>query len=337
MILTNPISSSEVGTLWLTYQEKTLILRILEYFIEKADDQQAKNIMGGLWQDLNYYILEIEQIFHDQGIVCPVGFKKEDVNLEAPKLYENGFDIMFVRILKEISMGMYTINMNMAYNNKVIQIFESLTAVTQKVYKLCTLYLLEKGFLTLPPKVALPKTTEFIESKRYMEGFNPFHDKRPLNDIEIGILHHAIETNNIGMHLIAGFAQCAENKEVCKHFLKGKELANKQIQMMQDFLLDSDVQFSVTSGNTITTSSIAPFSDKLMMFCIYLLNGYGIVGSSFGTFFSLRNDISMKTLLLSKDVYFYAQEGIEIMIKHRWFEEPPQMENRKGIYKSNLE
>lgn len=139
------------------------------------------------------------------------------------------------------------------------------------------------------------------------------------------------------MQLIAGFAQCAENKEVCKHFLKGKELANKQIQMMQDFLLDSDVQFSVTSGNTITTSSIPPFSDKLMMFCIYLLNGYGIVGSSFGTFFSLRNDISMKTLLLSKDVYFYAQEGIEIMIKHRWFEEPPQMENRKGIYKSNLE
>jgi hypothetical protein len=50
----NPISSSEVGTLWLTYQEKTMILRILEYFIEKSDDQQAKNIMGGLWQELSY-------------------------------------------------------------------------------------------------------------------------------------------------------------------------------------------------------------------------------------------------------------------------------------------
>jgi hypothetical protein len=43
----NRISSSELGTLWLTYQEKTLILRVLEYFMEKADDQQAKNIMGG--------------------------------------------------------------------------------------------------------------------------------------------------------------------------------------------------------------------------------------------------------------------------------------------------
>ena len=45
----NPINVSEVGTLWLKYQEKTLILRVLEYFIAKADDQQAINIMGGLF------------------------------------------------------------------------------------------------------------------------------------------------------------------------------------------------------------------------------------------------------------------------------------------------
>jgi hypothetical protein len=52
LILTNPISASEVGTLWLTYQEKTLILRVLEYFIKNADDQQAKNIMGGCGKSL---------------------------------------------------------------------------------------------------------------------------------------------------------------------------------------------------------------------------------------------------------------------------------------------
>ncbi|MED4228454.1 DUF3231 family protein [Neobacillus cucumis] len=84
MKLTNPISSSEVGTLWLTYQEKTLIMRILEYFKKKADDDEARNIFGGLWQELNYYVIEIEKIFKQQGIVVPNGFNKEDVNLEPP-------------------------------------------------------------------------------------------------------------------------------------------------------------------------------------------------------------------------------------------------------------
>jgi len=331
LILTNPISSSEVGTLWLTYQEKTLIMRVLEYFMKKADDEESRNILGGLWQELNYYVIEIEKIFSQQGVVIPIGFRKEDVNLEAPKLFDNGFDVMFIRVLKEVSMGMYTINMNMAYNDDVIQVYEGLTTVTHKIYKLATLYLLEKGILTLPPKVTMPKTTEFIKSKDYMSGFHPFNSKRALNDIELGILHHGIETNNIGMQLITGFAQCAQNKEVRKYFEKGKELAKKQIKIFQEILLENDIQVSAHSGGTVTTSTIAPFSDKLMMHCITFLNGFCIVGNSFGTFFTLRNDISLKLALLAKDIYFYGQEGIEIMIKHKWFEEPPQTEDRNQI------
>src|SRR5689334_7627699 len=140
-------------------------MRMLEYFIEKADDQQAKNIMGSLWQELNFYVMQMEEIFKKQGMATPIGYRKEDVNLQAPKLFDNGFDIMFLRILKEVSMGMYTINMNMSYNDKIMQIYEGLTSVTQKIYKLATLYLLEKGILTLPPKVTMPITNEFIESK----------------------------------------------------------------------------------------------------------------------------------------------------------------------------
>ncbi|MBV7504338.1 DUF3231 family protein [Bacillus sp. sid0103] len=331
MILTNPISASEVGTLWLTYQEKTLIMRILEYFMKNTDDEEARNLLGGLWQDLNYYVIEMEKIFHKQGMVTPIGFNKEDVNLEAPKLYDNGFDIMLLRILKEVSMGMYTINLNMAYTSEVISIYEGLTSVTQKIYKLSTRYLLEKGILTLPPKVSMPKTTEIIESKSYMRGFKPFSEKRALNDIEVGFLHHGIETNNIGMQLITGFAQCAKNKEVRQYFEKGKELAKKQIKTYQGILLENDIQFSATAGSTVTSSTVAPFSDKLMMHCITFLNGFCIVGSSFGTFFSLRNDIALKTALLTKDVYFYGQEGIEIMIKHGWFEEPPQTDDRHKL------
>lgn len=329
----NPITSSELGTLWLTYQEKTLILRILDYFIEKSDDQEALNIMGGLWQDLHYYVKKVEKIFISEGVAIPTGFNKEDVNLEAPNLYDNGFDIMFLRILKEVSMGMYTINMNMAYRDDVMMIYEGLTRVTQKIYKLATLYLLEKGILTLPPNVTMPKSKEFIESKSYLSGFNPFSEKRVLNDIELGYLHHGIETNNIGMQLITGFAQCAESKEVKQYFVKGKELAKKQIKVFSDILLENDAQFSATSGSTVTTSKVAPFSQKLMMFCVFLLNGFGIVGSSFGTMFSLRKDVSMKTALIAKDIYFYADEGIKIMIKNGWFEEPPQMEDRAQIIK----
>jgi hypothetical protein len=333
LALTNPLSASEVGTLWLTYQEKTMIIRILEYFIEKSDEQQGKNLLGGLWQELDYYLLRIEKLYQEQKVVKPVGFTKDDVNLEAPALWDNGFDIMFLRVLKEVSMGMYTMNMNMAYNDEVIEIYEGLTSITQKIYKLSTLYLLKKGILSLPPKVTMPKKVEFVKNKSYMSGLNPFGDKRVLNNLELGILHHAIESNNIGFQLMTGFAQVAKTKEVKAYFTKGMELAKKQIEEFEKILLESNIHFSATAGSTVTTSTIAPFSEKLMMYCTFILNGYCITGNAFGTFFALRNDLSLKSGLIMKDVYFYGQEGTEIMIKNGWFEEPPQMEDRAAIIK----
>jgi len=330
----NPLSASEIGTLWLTYQEKTMILRILEYFMAKSDDQEATNIMGGLWQELHYYVIEIQSIFQKDGMVIPIGFRKEDVNMEAPKLFDNGFDIMFLRVLKELSMGLYTINMNMAYRKDVMAIYEGLTTVTQKIYKLSTIYLLNKGILTLPPNMTMPKTVEFVKSDRYMKGFKPFGDKRSLSALEVGILHHGIETNNIGMQLITGFAQCAENKKVRKYFVKGLELAKKQIQTLEEILLEANIHFSATSGSIVTTSTVAPFSDKMMMYCICLFNGFGLVGGSFGAMFTLRNDISMKMSLLSKDVFLYGHEGLELMMNNGMFEEPPQMEDRPRIINS---
>lgn len=38
--------------------------------------------------------------------------------------------------------------------------------------------------LNLPPKVTMPKSTEFIESKKFMEGFKLIGNKRPLTTFE---------------------------------------------------------------------------------------------------------------------------------------------------------
>jgi hypothetical protein len=61
------ITSSELGTLWLTYQEKTMILRMLEYFIEKADDEKAKSIMSNLYEEHDLYVGKIIAIFQNEG------------------------------------------------------------------------------------------------------------------------------------------------------------------------------------------------------------------------------------------------------------------------------
>jgi hypothetical protein len=62
------ITSSELGTLWLTYQEKTMILRILEYFIEKADDEKAKDIMTNLYGEIDNYVGISQKLYKMKGL-----------------------------------------------------------------------------------------------------------------------------------------------------------------------------------------------------------------------------------------------------------------------------
>lgn len=325
------ITSSELGALWLTYQEKTMILRMLEYFIEKADDEKAAAIMTNLYREIDLYVGKITQIFQNEGAVIPVGFTSQDVNKDVPKLYDNGFDIMFIRLLKEISMGLHSLNIAMTYREDIVMLFKDLTAITQNYYNQCTQYLLEKGMLVRSPYVTMPNSVEFVKDNSYLGGLNPFGEKRALNTVEVAHIHHAIEANFTGLQMILGFAQCANKNEVKKFLNDGAELAKAIIKELSETILSSDLQSAEPSGGNATRSTVAPFTDKLMMYCTSLFCSFSMGGNSLGTAFSLRNDLAAKMSVFMKDTFEYAHKGAKIMIKNGWMEEPPQMIERKRI------
>lgn len=326
-----PITSSELGTLWLTYQEKTMILRMLEYFIEKADDEKARDIMTSLHSDLELFIGKIIAIYEQEGAVIPAGYTAQDVHKDVPKLYDNGFDIMFVRLLKQISMGLHALNLSMTFREDINILFEDLTALTQKYYRICSQYLLEKGLLVRTPFVSMPKTVEFVKNKDYLSAntLNPLAQKRTLNTVEVAHLHKGIESNLTGLQMILGFEQCASDNEVKKFFHEGAELAKGIIKEISELMIQDGLPVPQSPGGNATRSTVAPFSDKLMMYCTSLFCSFSLGSNSLGTAFSLRNDLPAKMSIFTKDVFEYAHKGAKIMIKNGWTEEPPQMISHK--------
>ncbi|MFP7225476.1 DUF3231 family protein [Priestia filamentosa] len=318
------ISSSEIGVLWITYQQKTMVTRMLEYFIGKAEDEEAKKIMKNLYEEINPYIEKIQGIFQEE-IPVPIGFTAEDVYKEAPKLYDNGFDIMFVRLIKEISMAMHTLNLTMLYRKDLREIFREVSIVTQKYFDFCTEYLIERGLIPKSPFVDPVKSVEFVKDASYLGILNPIKGKRSLNTVEMAHIYHAIESNMMGMQMIFGFAQCAETKEVGKFFSKGGELAKSMIKELGNFFLEDNIPVPGIAGGNVTISTIPPFSDKMMLYCVSLFCSFSLGGNSLGTAFSLRNDLPGKLSVFMKDIFQYAHEGAKIMIKHGWMEEPPQI------------
>ncbi|MGE5415558.1 MAG: DUF3231 family protein [Acidobacteriota bacterium] len=329
-----PITSAELGTLWMTYQANSMMQKMLEYFIEKTDDEAARKLLSTYYKDIGFVGSEINNIFKGEDAVIPVGFADSDVTKETPPLFDVFLPIMFLRIMTKILLGLNSIHLGLAFRKDIRDFFTNTWAINQKAFEMYTDYLLERGVLAQPPHVTMPKTAEFIEDKNYMSGFNPFTDKRSLNTIEVGYLSYVLESNIMGMQLLTGFAQVAKESEVRDYFIKGKELAKKVISVCNDLLLQSDIQPPSTWAGKASNSTVAPFSDKLMMFCTNFMSNNALGISALGASFSLRSDLPAKLFSIAKDTFSYAREGGQILIKHRWLEEPPQMEDRNQLTKS---
>jgi hypothetical protein len=327
-----PITSSELANLWMAFQEKTMIIRILEHFMEHSNDTE-KPLLQSHYNGAAKAVEIITGIFQKEGCVFPIGFTESDVHKGAPKLYDFLFDIMYLHMMTKVEMSLYALFTGMSYRKDIEDFFIGLTAESQAMNSQLTQHLLEKGVLARPPYVSMPKEVHFVEDKNYMGGFNWFSEKRSLNTIEVSLIHHAIETNLVGMQLMIGFAQVANDHEVKNYLAKGMKLSKKIEIDLGEFLRKSFIEPPATHTGKATASNVAPFSDKLMMYNTSLLTSFGLGSNALGGAFSLRTDLPAKMALLASDIFTFAQEGGKIMIKNGWMEEPPQIEDRNQLTK----
>jgi hypothetical protein len=327
-----PITSSELANLWMAYQEKTMMLRVLEHFIEHSDPE-GKQLLQSYYTGAAKNIEMIKSIFQQEGAVIPIGFTENDVYKSVPKLFDFMYDIMYLHLMTKVEMSLYALFTGMSYRKDIDDLFIGMTAESQSMNSLATQFLLEKGVLVRPPFVSMPKQVNFVQDKNYMDGFNWFSENRSLNTVEVSLIHHAIETNLVGMQLMIGFAQVASDKEVRKYLTKGMELSKKIEIDLGEFLRQSYIEPPATHAGKATTSKTAPFSDKLMMYNTNLLASFGLGSNALGSGFCLRSDLPAKMSFNAKNIFTFAQDGGKIMIKNGWMEEPPQIEDRNRLTK----
>ncbi|HZH60900.1 MAG TPA: DUF3231 family protein [Metabacillus sp.] len=66
------IGSAEFGAVWMTYHKKTMILRMLEHFIQTSDDKKAKQLLLGLHEKLFSKVKKLEEIIQKKKQLFPL-------------------------------------------------------------------------------------------------------------------------------------------------------------------------------------------------------------------------------------------------------------------------
>ena len=101
----NQISSTELGSLWMLYQTKSATFSLFDLVKERTIDKEAQNILSNYTTESQNIENKIVDIFNSEKVVIPLGFEEADIVREAPALFDDFFNIMFLRQMVKLHLG----------------------------------------------------------------------------------------------------------------------------------------------------------------------------------------------------------------------------------------
>ncbi|WP_010283605.1 DUF3231 family protein [Bacillus timonensis] len=317
------LTSSEIASLWTTYMQNSMSIQLMNYFIKTVEDSEVRSIIEKGHGLADEVLSNISEVFKEEDIPIPNGFSESDVNLNAPRLYTDSFMLTYLNHMSKAGMIGTSGFLSMVARKDIRKFFKGVLYKTSDLYDESSEVLLDKGLFVRSPYIDYPKQKDFVDSKKYLSGLNPFSNKRPLNSVEISHLNMNIQTNQIGAKLAISFAQCSPNKEVQKLLLRGKDISEKHFKLFTSTLIDNNTQAPSSPDVAITNSTAEVFSDKLIMFHMGMLTAAGTGNYATAAAVSQRSDLILNYERLSVEIAQYAKDIAYLMIQNEWLEQPP--------------
>ena len=93
--------------------------RILSYFLQHVEDPEIKILLEHVLNLSEELQRTIKEIFIKEKIPVPHGFTEEDVNLGAPRLFEDEFYVHYLKYAGKAGMSIYNVAVPLMYREDV--------------------------------------------------------------------------------------------------------------------------------------------------------------------------------------------------------------------------
>lgn len=324
------LTTPEIAALWTTYIQNSATMCFYKHFLQHVEDSEIEHVLKESLYLEERYNEEIRKIFTKESLPIPDAFSDKDVNLEAPPLYTDLFALSFAYRVGQMTVPHYATVLTKIARSDVVAFFSECLKTSTKHYKHALNLMLAKGIYDRPPKIPYPKKVQYIQDQQTILG-TWFGDKRPLNVMELGEIFYVIERNYIGMIMLIGLIQVMRDQEIKVYLEKGKNLAEKQVDVFNKVLKKEEHLGNIPVSMEVTDSIVSPFSDRLILFLITTTSSAGLFLLAYAMSTSMRKDLNMHYSTIMLDVAKYGEEGLEMLIKRGWMEQPPQSVDRSKL------
>lgn len=326
-----PLTSAEISSLWTAYQADTLNIYSMNFFLTHVADEAIRQVLAHALEIAKKRNEAEIQLFNSENHPIPQGFTEKDINFNAPRLFSDKLYLQYTLYMTYLDMIAYSTGLSMGSRTDMMHFFSESLSDVQDLHQQAKELAKEKGIYIRPPQIPTPQQIEFVKEDRFLAGW--FGERRPLLGTEIAMLAYNSDRNALGQAVITGFSQVAENKEVKHYFERGREISGKHYDIFSDILHENYLSDGILLTAEVSESTVAPFSDKLMMNFVTTLiaSSIGQYGAAIAA--SPRHDLGVQYMRLTAEVARYANDGAKILIENGWMEQPPMAANRKDLAK----
>ncbi|WP_193224443.1 DUF3231 family protein [Bacillus sp. B1-b2] len=323
------LTAPEIANLWTQYQNDTMAICIFKYMLHIVEDKSVRPILQFALSLAEGHIIKIKEFFVAEKFPIPHGFTDKDVNLEAPRLFSDEFSVTYTYIASIHGMAGYAAALSCNMRRDIRDYFVQCQNETMDLFNDSLDLLLEKGIASRPPFINPPTSYEFVESKSFLQGI--LGGERPLNCIEISNIYWDIKKGQLDRALCIGFSQVSKSQEVKDFLWRGVKVISKHVEILESLLSKEQLPSPKSEESEITSSTVSPFSDRLMMYQKMVIGStqLGLYGTAIGT--SQRYDLGVNFSRLLLELTDFLKDGYKLMIKNNWVEQVPLADDRAKL------
>ena len=323
------LTSAEIGTLWLEYVNGTMADCVNKYMHSIIEDEQIKKVFEDAINIFAMQKQKVTQFLVKDGFPVPLGFTDSDINIKAPRLFTDIFCLQYLHVMTLHGLIGHITALSASTRVDLRQLYDSFDNDAKKIFHQTIELLLGKGKFVRDPLFYPDDNIEFIENKNFAGGL--LKTNRPIAATEIVGLSFNIKKNIMAKTLSIAFGQVVQSTEIREFLEDSGNSANDQIQLLSKVLQNDNLPAPPSSETEITTSQVAPFSDKLMMYHIGFMFQVGQVYNGAGLASAMRADLILNYERVILKNITVVKNWFDIMVKNMWLEQPPLAPDRKKI------
>ncbi|WP_096153924.1 DUF3231 family protein [Bacillus sp. FJAT-45066] len=325
------ITSTELANLWSQYINDSLSRCMLRYFIHNVQDKDIAAVLRYALKLSESHLEKVESILTNEKFPIPKGFTDEDVKEDAPALFTDTYLIVYIHVMAIHGLTRYAGALASTVRADQRKYFMKVISETMELHDMATETLLNKGIISKPPTFNNHQSVEFISKQKFLTGW--FGKRRPISALEVSGAFLNMKKTMSKSVLELGFSQVAHSKEVRKYMERARHLCNKHFEVLASMLKEDNLHIPSTYDTEVTDSTIAPFSDKLMLYLVasLLSSAIGYYGEAMSM--CQRLDLSAHYAKMIAEIGILAEDGMNLLIDNEWMEQPPMATDHEKLAK----